>query len=218
MTRFWGLRRKKGALRAGYEGPEIAAVRSVFCASARLVEGGIPLPRADRPFEASHPAGAGPDFEYGTSRHVAPYKQTRSLTRVVNAHCSAERRVAVRPRPVVRCGEDSCRRRGAPLGAPGESRSSQKTVQSPILPNLPSTTGPEGRPGHGLMRCGPWYIARGRQNGLGSISLSCVTRSVDRLTDGGHGEDLLPGRGAPVCRSLKGWRSYGPTVTWRGGG
>ena len=53
------------------------------------------------------------------------------------------------------------------------------------------------------MRCGSSGNARSRQNGLGSIPLSCVTRSVDRLTDGGHGEDLHPGRGAPVCRSLK---------------
>ncbi len=53
------------------------------------------------------------------------------------------------------------------------------------------------------MRYSSFGIARSRQNGLGSIPLFSVTRSVDRLTDGGHGEDLHPGRGAPVCRSLK---------------
>ena len=68
----------------------------------------------------------------------------------------------------------------------------------------------EGRPGRSLMRCGSSGNARSRQNGLGSIPLSCVTRSVDRLTDGGPGEDLLPGRGAPVCRSLKAGAFTGP--------
>ena len=57
----------------------------------------------------------------------------------------------------------------------------------------------EGRPGRGLMRCGSWYIARSRQNGLGSIPLFCVTRSVDRLTDGGHGGGLTS---RPGCASL----------------
>ena len=52
--------------------------------------------------------------------------------------------------------------------------------------------------------------ARSRQNGLGSIPVSCVTRSDDRLTDGGPGEDLGPGRGAPVCRSLKAGALTGP--------
>ena len=87
------------------------------------------------------------------------------------------------PRPVVRCAEGQVAGAGAAC---------------------------EGRPGNGLTRCAPWYIARGRQNGLGSIPLSCVTRSVDRLTDGGHGEDLYPGRGAPVCRSLKAGALTGP--------
>ncbi len=64
----------------------------------------------------------------------------------------------------------------------------------------------EGRP-DGVRLLG---IARSRQNGLGSIPLSCVTRSVDRLTDRGHGEDLQPGRGAPVCRSLKAGALTGP--------
>ena len=76
----------------------------------------------------------------------------------------------------------------------------------------------EGRLGYGLMRCGSFGIARSRQNGLGSIPLFCVTRSVDRLTDGGHREDLYPGRGAPVCLSLKGWRSYGTRVARWGEG
>ncbi len=49
------------------------------------------------------------------------------------------------------------------------------------------------------MRCGSFGIARSRQNGLGSIPLSCVTRSVDRLTDGGHGEDFIS---RPGCASL----------------
>ncbi len=49
------------------------------------------------------------------------------------------------------------------------------------------------------MRCGSWYIARSRQNGLGSIPLFCVTRSVDRLTDGGHGGGLTS---RPGCASL----------------
>ena len=61
----------------------------------------------------------------------------------------------------------------------------------------------EGRPGCGLMRCGSWFRARSRQNDLGSIPLFCVTRSVDRLTDGSHVEDLSPVRGAPVCLSRK---------------
>ena len=74
------------------------------------------------------------------------------------------------------------------------------------------------RPGHGLIRCGSVGIARSRQNGLGSIPLFCVTRSVDRLTDGSHGEDLNPGRGAPVCRSLKGWCSYETRVASHGEG
>ena len=56
----------------------------------------------------------------------------------------------------------------------------------------------EGRPG--------WLdavrlpgIARSRQNVLGSIPLSCVTRSVDRLTDGGHGGGL---QSRPGCAGL----------------
>ena len=62
-------------------------------------------------------------------------------------------------------------------------------------------------------------VSRGAaKNGLGSIPLFCVTRAVDRLTDGSHGEDLDPGRGAPVCRSLKGWRFYGSRVARWGEG
>ena len=68
----------------------------------------------------------------------------------------------------------------------------------------------EARPGYGLMGCGSFGIARSRQNGLGSIPLSCVTRSVDRLTDKSHVEDLNPVRGAPVCRSLKASALTGP--------
>ena len=71
--------------------------------------------------------------------------------------------------PTVRCAEDVGRRRG------------------------------ERRPGRGVIRCGSWFIARSRQNGLGSIPLSCVTRSVDRLTDGGHGEDSISW---PGCAGL----------------
>ena len=41
--------------------------------------------------------------------------------------------------------EDSCRRRGAPLGDPGESRSSQKIVPSPLFFAEPSFYhGPRG--------------------------------------------------------------------------
>ena len=61
----------------------------------------------------------------------------------------------------------------------------------------------EGRPERGSDEVRLLGNARSRQNGLGSIPLFCVTRSVDRLTDGSPGEDLGPGRGAPVCRSLK---------------
>ena len=68
------------------------------------------------------------------------------------------------------------------------------------------------------MRCGSSGNARSRQNGLGSIPLSCVTRSVDRLTDGSHGEDLHPGRGCAGLSLPQGRRSYGDRIAWRGEG
>ena len=88
----------------------------------------------------------------------------------------------------------------------GSPHFSKRTkTRSPVRRGIVADAGAtrEGRPGRGLIRCGSFSIARSRQNGLGSIPLSCVTRSVDRLTDKGHVEDLSPVRGAPVCRSLK---------------
>ncbi len=74
------------------------------------------------------------------------------------------------------------------------------------------------RIGGGLMRCGSLVSRGAARNGLGSIPLFCVTRSVDRLTDKGHVEDLMPGRGRAGLSLPEGRRSYGARIASRGEG
>ncbi len=103
----------------------------------------------------------------------------------------------------------------------GSPHFSKRTkTRSPVHRGIVADAGAprQGRPERGLIRCGSLSIARSRQNGLGSIPLSCVTRSVDRLTDEGHVEDLMPGRGRASLSLAEGWRSYGPSISRRGKG